>query len=30
MVRRIAAISFIFLCTTVAWLILAATIFSRT
>ena len=30
MVRRIAAISFIFVCTTVAWLILGATIFSRT
>jgi inner membrane protein involved in colicin E2 resistance len=30
MVRRIAAISFIFLSTTVAWLILGATIFSRT
>jgi inner membrane protein involved in colicin E2 resistance len=30
MIRRIAAISFIFLCTTAAWLILGATIFSRT
>ena len=30
MVRRIAAICFIFACTTVAWLILGATIFSRT
>ncbi len=30
MIKRIAAISFIFLCTTVAWMILGATIFSRT
>jgi inner membrane protein involved in colicin E2 resistance len=30
MIKRIAAIGFIFLCTTVAWLILGATIFSRT
>jgi len=30
MVKRIAALSFIFACTTIAWLILGATIFSRT
>src|SRR5215831_20634153 len=30
MIKRIAAISFIFLCTTVAWAILGATIFQRT
>ena len=30
MVKRIAAISFIFACTTVAWMILGGTIFSRT
>ena len=30
MVKRIAAITFIFLCTTVAWAILGATIFQRT
>ena len=30
MVKRIAAISFIFLCTTVAWMVLGGTIFSRT
>jgi len=30
MVKRIAAISFIFICTTVAWMILGGTIFSRT
>jgi inner membrane protein involved in colicin E2 resistance len=29
-VKRIAALAFIFLCTTIAWLILGATIFSRT
>src|SRR4051794_15647865 len=29
-VKRIAALTFIFLCTTIAWLILGATIFSRT
>ena len=28
--RRIAALVFIFVCTTVAWMILGATIFSRT
>src|SRR5438874_5975981 len=30
MVKRIAAITFIFLCTTVAWAILGTTIFQRT
>src|SRR6266513_3718115 len=30
MIKRIAAITFIFLCTTVAWAILGATIFQRT
>src|ERR1700733_6616975 len=30
MIKRIIAISFIFVCTTVAWMILGATIFSRT
>lgn len=30
MIRRIVAISFIFLCTTVAWMILGTTIYSRT
>lgn len=30
MIKRITAISFIFICTTVAWMILGATIFSRT
>ncbi|HKS76787.1 MAG TPA: inner membrane CreD family protein [Terriglobales bacterium] len=30
MIKRIAAISFIFVCTTIAWLALGATIFSRT
>jgi inner membrane protein involved in colicin E2 resistance len=30
MVKRIAALSFIFICTTIAWMILGATIFSRT
>lgn len=30
MIKRIAAISFIFICATIAWLILGATIFSRT
>jgi inner membrane protein involved in colicin E2 resistance len=30
MIRRIAAISFIFLCTTIAWMILGGTIFQRT
>ncbi len=30
MTKRIAAISFIFICTTVAWMILGGTIFSRT
>jgi len=29
-VKRIAALTFIFICTTIAWLILGATIFSRT
>jgi len=30
MIKRIAAIAFIFLCTTIAWAILGATIFQRT
>lgn len=30
MIRRIAAISFIFICTTIAWMILGSTIYSRT
>ena len=30
MTRRIAAIAFIFVCTALAWIILAATITSRT
>ena len=30
MVKRIAALLFIFVCTTVAWIILGVTIFSRT
>ena len=30
MIKRIAAITFIFLCTAVAWAILGATIFQRT
>ena len=30
MIRRIAAISFIFICTTIAWMILGTTIYSRT
>src|SRR5439155_12068616 len=30
MIKRIAAIAFIFLCTTVAWAILGTTIFQRT
>jgi len=30
MIKRIIAISFIFVCTTIAWMILGATIFSRT
>ena len=30
MVKRIGALAFIFLCTTIAWMILGATIFSRT
>lgn len=30
MIRRIAALAFIFVCTTVAWMILGTTIFSRT
>ena len=30
MIRRIAAISFIFFCTTIAWMILASTLSSRT
>ena len=30
MIRRIAAISFIFICTTIAWIILGSTIYSRT
>jgi len=30
MIKRIAAIAFIFLCTAVAWAILGATIFQRT
>jgi inner membrane protein involved in colicin E2 resistance len=30
MIKRIAAIGFIFLCTTIAWMILGGTIFSRT
>jgi hypothetical protein len=30
LIRRIAAISFIFICTTIAWLILGSTIYSRT
>jgi inner membrane protein involved in colicin E2 resistance len=30
LIRRIAAISFIFICTTIAWMILGSTIYSRT
>src|SRR2546423_13359120 len=30
MVKRLAAISFIFICTTVAWMILGTTIYTRT